>query len=400
MVRRGMAKLSIRDLELHGKRVFLRVDFNVPIEKGEVVEAWRIEAALPTIRYALEHGARVIVASHLGRPKGRRDPKYSLQPVARKLSELLGQEVPLAPDCIGAEVVARVDRLTDGSALLLENLRFHPGEEKNDPEFARQLALLADLYVNDAFGAAHRAHASTEGITRFVRVAAAGFLMERELEYLGRLLAQPEHPFVVVLGGAKVADKILVIENLLTRADAVLIGGAMAYTFLRARGEDVGASRVESDQLELARKLMTEAEARSVDFLLPVDHVVLERSEGETTTRVVRTEEFPDKAIGMDIGPETMRLFASWISRARTVFWNGPVGVFEQPPFDQGTLAIAQALAACPGVTVVGGGDSLAAIRRSGVAERITHLSTGGGATLEFLAGIELPGVRALTNKA
>jgi phosphoglycerate kinase len=400
MVRRGMAKLSIRDLELHGKRVFLRVDFNVPIEKGEVVEAWRIEAALPTIRYALEHGARVIVASHLGRPKGRRDPKYSLQPVARKLSELLGQEVPLAPDCIGAEVVARVDRLTDGSALLLENLRFHPGEEKNDPEFARQLALLADLYVNDAFGAAHRAHASTEGITRFVRVAAAGFLMERELEYLGRLLAQPEHPFVVVLGGAKVADKILVIENLLTRADAVLIGGAMAYTFLRARGEDVGASRVESDQLELARKLMTEAEARSVDFLLPVDHVVLERSEGETTTRVVRTEEFPDKAIGMDIGPETMRLFASWISRARTVFWNGPVGVFEQPPFDQGTLAIAQALAACPGVTIVGGGDSLAAIRRSGVAERITHLSTGGGATLEFLAGIELPGVRALTNKA
>jgi phosphoglycerate kinase len=400
MVRRGMAKLSIRDLELHGKRVFLRVDFNVPIEKGEVVEAWRIEAALPTIRYALEHGARVIVASHLGRPKGRRDPKYSLQPVARKLSELLGQEVPLAPDCIGAEVVARVDRLTDGSALLLENLRFHPGEEKNDPEFARQLALLADLYVNDAFGAAHRAHASTEGITRFVRVAAAGFLMERELEYLGRLLAQPEHPFVVVLGGAKVADKILVIENLLTRADAVLIGGAMAYTFLRARGEDVGASRVESDQLELARKLMTEAEARSVDFLLPVDHVVLERSEGETTTRVVRTEEFPDKAIGMDIGPETMCLFASWISRARTVFWNGPVGVFEQPPFDQGTLAIAQALAACPGMTVVGGGDSLAAIRRSGVAERITHLSTGGGATLEFLAGIELPGVRALTNKA
>jgi len=395
-----MAKLSIRDLELHGKRVFLRVDFNVPIEKGEVVEAWRIEAALPTIRYAVEHGARVIVASHLGRPKGRRDPKYSLQPVARKLSELLGQEVPLAPDCIGAEVVARVDRLTDGSALLLENLRFHPGEEKNDPEFARQLALLADLYVNDAFGAAHRAHASTEGITRFVRVAAAGFLMERELEYLGRLLAQPEHPFVVVLGGAKVADKILVIENLLTRADAVLIGGAMAYTFLRARGEDVGASRVESDQLELARKLMTEAEARSVDFLLPVDHVVLERSEGETTTRVVRTEEFPDKAIGMDIGPETMRLFASWISRARTVFWNGPVGVFEQPPFDQGTLAIAQALAACPGVTIVGGGDSLAAIRRSGVAERITHLSTGGGATLEFLAGIELPGVRALTNKA
>jgi len=394
-----MAKLSIRDLELHGKRVFLRVDFNVPIERGEVVEAWRIEAALPTIRYALERGARVILASHLGRPKGRRDPKYSLQPVARKLSELLGQEVPLAPDCIGAEVVALVDRLTDGSALLLENLRFHPGEEKNDPEFARQLALLADLYVNDAFGAAHRAHASTEGITRFVPRAAAGFLMERELEYLGRLLTQPEHPFVVVLGGAKVADKILVIENLLTRADAVLIGGAMAYTFLRAQGEDVGASRVESDQLELARKLMTEAGARSVAFLLPVDHVVLERIEGETTTRVVRTEEFPDGAIGMDIGPETIRLFASRIKGARTVFWNGPVGVFEQPPFDQGTLAIAQALAECPGVTVVGGGDSLAAIRRSGVAERITHLSTGGGATLEFLAGIELPGVRALTEK-
>jgi len=300
---------------------------------------------------------------------------------------------------VGAEVKALVDQLSDGQALLLENLRFHPEEEKNDPEFARQLAQLADVYVNDAFGAAHRAHASIEGITRFVSVAAAGFLMERELEYLGRLLAQPERPFVVVLGGAKVSDKILVIENLLARADAVLIGGAMAYTFLRARGEDVGASRVESDQLELARKLMAEAEARQIAFLLPVDHVVLEREEEEVQTRVVRTEEFPEKAVGMDIGPETIRLFAAQIVQARTVFWNGPLGVFEQPPFDRGTVEIARALAECPGVTIVGGGDSLAAIRQAGLAERITHLSTGGGATLEFLAGIELPGVKALTEK-
>ncbi|GBC80919.1 Bifunctional PGK/TIM [bacterium HR10] len=394
-----MAKLSIRDVQLQGKRVFLRVDFNVPIEGGHVVEAWRIEAALPTIRYALDRGARVVLASHLGRPKGKRDPKYSLQPVARKLAELLGQDIPLAPDCIGAEVMALVDQLAEGRALLLENLRFHPGEEQNDPEFARQLALLADLYVNDAFGAAHRAHASIEGITRFVRIAAAGFLMERELEYLGRLLTEPERPFVVILGGAKVSDKILVIENLLGRADAVLIGGAMAYTFLRARGEEVGASRVESDQLELARKLMTEAETRSVAFHLPVDHVVLERADGETQVRVVRTEEFPEEAVGMDIGPETTRLFAAEIARARTVFWNGPLGVFEQPPFDRGTVAIARALAECSGVTVVGGGDSLAAVRQAGVAGRITHLSTGGGATLEFLAGIELPGVRALTEK-
>jgi len=394
-----MAKLSIRDVELRGKRVFLRADFNVPIEGGEVVEAWRIEATLPTIRYALERGARVILASHLGRPKGKRDPKYSLHPVARKLSELLGQQVPLAPDCVGAEVKALVDRMSDGQVLLLENLRFHPEEERNDPEFARQLAQLADVYVNDAFGAAHRAHASTEGITRFVPVAAAGLLMERELEYLGRLLTHPERPFVVVLGGAKVSDKILVIENLLSRADAVLVGGAMAYTFLRARGEDVGASRVEGDQLELARKLMTEAEARRVAILLPVDHVVLERVEGGTQTRVVRTEEFPERASGMDIGPETIQLFSARIAGARTVFWNGPLGVFEQPPFDRGTVAIAQAVAQCSGVTIVGGGDSLAAIRHAGVADRITHLSTGGGATLEFLAGIELPGVKALPEK-
>ncbi|HXF05240.1 MAG TPA: phosphoglycerate kinase [Blastocatellia bacterium] len=394
-----MAKLSVRDLDLCGKRVFLRVDFNVPIEAGRVTDASRIDASLPTIRYLIERRARVIVASHLGRPKGQRDSRYSLRPVADVLTERLGPIVTFALDCVGPEVEALASSLAEGHVLLLENLRFHPGEEKNDPEFARSLARLADLYVNDAFGTAHRAHASTVGITSFVPVAAAGLLMERELDYLGRALTHPEHPFVVLLGGAKVSDKIPVLTNLLNHADAILIGGAMAYTFLVARGGDVGASRVETDYVSTARDLLVRAEARQVPLVLPVDHVVVDSTDPTAPPRVVSGDAFPPSAIGMDIGPTTIELFGQRIRQARTVIWNGPVGVFERPPFDQGTVALAHEVASVEGVTIVGGGDSVAAIHRAGVADRITHLSTGGGATLEFLAGVDLPGVAALTEK-
>lgn len=395
-----MAKLSIRDLNLANKRVFMRVDFNVPIETGRVTDSSRIEATLPTIRYAQGQGARLVLASHLGRPKGAPDPKFSLKPVAEKLSELLGSEVGLAPDCVGNEVKALVERLTPGSVLLLENLRFHAEEEKNDAEFSRQLGELAEVYVNDAFGSAHRAHASTEGITKFVKPAAAGLLMEKELDYLNRAITTPDHPFVIVLGGAKVADKVPVIENLARLADTILIGGAMAYTLLRARGYEVGESRVEYDQLELAEKLIAEAELRRVEFLLPVDHVIVEKGAPEKPPRVVSTETFSPSGMGMDIGPETVKLYSDRIANAKMVIWNGPVGVFEKPPFDQGTIGIARALAACRGTTIIGGGDSIAAVHHAGVADRISHLSTGGGATLEFLAGIELPGVRALSEKS
>lgn len=394
-----MAKLSVRDLDLCGKRVFLRVDFNVPIEAGRVTDASRIDASLPTIRYLIERRARVIVASHLGRPKGQRDSRYSLRPVADVLTERLGPIVTFAPNCVGPEVEALASSLAEGHVLLLENLRFHPGEEKNDPEFARSLARLADLYVNDAFGTAHRAHASTVGITSFVPVAAAGLLMERELDYLGRALTHPEHPFVVLLGGAKVSDKIPVLTNLLNHADAILIGGAMAYTFLVARGGDVGASRVETDYVSTVRDLLVRAEARQVPLVLPVDHVVVDSTDPTAPPRVVSGDAFPPSAIGMDIGPTTIELFGQRIRQARTVIWNGPVGVFERPPFDQGTVALAHEVASVEGVTIVGGGDSVAAIHRAGVADRITHLSTGGGATLEFLAGVDLPGVAALTEK-
>jgi phosphoglycerate kinase len=394
-----MKKLTIKDLELQGKKLFIRVDFNVPIDNGRVTDDTRIQASLPTIRYALERGARVILASHLGRPKGSPNPKYSLKPVAGRLAELLGRPVKFTTDCVGPEVEAEVSRLADSETLLLENLRFHAGEEKNDESFSRQLAALCDLYVNDAFGTAHRAHSSTVGMTRLVSQSAAGFLMERELEYLGKALHDPEHPFVVILGGAKVSDKIEVIENLLKSADILLIGGAMAYTFLKAQGLPVGRSLVEEDKVELAKQLMDKARARRVRLELPIDHIVAKQLEPVREMRVTSIENTVKDEAGYDIGPETVKKYRNEILQARTVVWNGPMGIFENNFFANGTKEIAQAVAEAAATTIVGGGDSVAAVNQAGVAERIDHVSTGGGASLEFLSGIELPGVKALTDR-
>lgn len=403
-----MPKLSIKDLDLNGKRVFIRVDFNVPIKDGKVDDDTRIRASLPTIQYAIDNNARVILASHLGRPKGQRVDKYSLQPVANHLSQLMGREVAFASDCIGDPAQSASSALQDGQVLLLENLRFHPEEEKNDEEFSRQLASLCDgLYVNDAFGAAHRAHASTAGITKFVSKAAAGLLMQKELEYLGRVINNPEHPFAAILGGAKVSDKIPVINALIDRGvDKLLIGGAMAYTFLKAEGFTVGKSLVEDNMLDTAREIKKRAEEKEIAFLLPTDHQVVDSYEPIKGQKIVAKTipiEFTNVGlVGMDIGVETVGLFSSSLNDARTIIWNGPMGVFEEPPFDEGTIGIAHAVAeaADRGATViVGGGDSVSAVTRAGVADRITHISTGGGATLEFLAGEELPGVAALTDK-
>ena len=402
-----MTRLSIRDLDLKGQRVFIRVDFNVPIKDNEVEDDTRIRAAIPTINYAIEHGGRVILASHLGRPKGQRVDRYSLRPVAARLSNLIGKPVEFADDCVGEPAKRKVDGLADGDVVLLENLRFHPEEEQNDESFAQQLASLCDVYVNDAFGAAHRAHASTAGITKFVKRAAAGLLMEKELEYLGRVISNPEHPFVAILGGAKVSDKIPVMNALIDRnVNKLLIGGAMAYTFLKAEGFTVGKSLVENDKLETALQIEKRCAEAGVELLLPTDHQVVDSYEpikGQQVAAKTIPIEFTNAGhVGMDIGIETVGHFANALKDARTIIWNGPMGVFEEPPFDQGTIGVARAVAevADHGATViVGGGDSVAAITRAGVADRITHISTGGGATLEFLAGEELPGVAALSDK-
>jgi phosphoglycerate kinase len=402
-----VAKLSIRDINLSGQRVFIRVDFNVPIKDGKVDDDSRIRASLPTIQYAIEQGARVILASHLGRPKGERVEKYSLRPVAEHLSQLLGHPVAFAEDCVGPEAESKVNALADGDVLLLENLRFHSEEEKNDDDFAKQLAGLCDVYVNDAFGTAHRAHASTAGITHHVSKAAAGFLMEKELEYLGKAINHPEHPFVAILGGAKVSDKIPVINALIDRGvDKILIGGAMAYTFLKAEGFTVGKSLVEDSMMQTALEIKRRAEEKGIVFLLPTDHQVVDSFEpikgDKIVTKTIPIEFTNIGLVGMDIGVETVDHFASALLDARLIIWNGPMGVFEEPPFDHGTIGVAHAVAeaADRGATViVGGGDSVSAVTRAGVANRITHISTGGGATLEFLAGDELPGVAALTDK-
>jgi phosphoglycerate kinase len=403
-----VTKLSIKDLTLRGQRVFIRVDFNVPIKDGKVDDDSRIKASLPTIQYAIDQGARVILASHLGRPKGERVDKYSLRPVAEHLSQLLGRPVAFSEDCIGEPAESKVKELSDGDVLLLENLRFHAEEEKNDDNFAKQLALLCDVYVNDAFGTAHRAHASTVGITRHVSKAAAGLLMEKELEYLGRAINNPEHPFVAILGGAKVSDKIPVINALIDRGiDKILIGGAMAYTFLKAEGFTVGKSLVEDSMMPEALEIKKRAEEKGIAFLLPTDHQVVDSYEPIKGQQIVAKTipiEFTNIGlVGMDIGVETVSHFSSALHDARMIIWNGPMGVFEEPPFDQGTIGVAKAVAeaAQRGATViVGGGDSVSAVTRAGVADQITHISTGGGATLEFLAGDELPGVAALTDKS
>jgi len=404
-----MAKLSIRDLDLAHKHVFMRVDFNVPLsdDGGEITDDTRIRETLPTLEYALRHKAKLILASHLGRPKGKVNPKYSLRPVVDRLRVLLdhhlGEQVNVAfaPDCVGDVATELARQLESGQVLLLENLRFHAEEEANDPAFAKKLASLCEIYVDDAFGSAHRGHASTEGITHFVKQSAAGLLMEKELNYMGKALDEPARPFVAILGGAKVSDKIEVIDNLLSKVDAILIGGGMAYTFLKAKGQDTGKSLLEADKIQVAKEALAKAEARGVRFLLPIDHVLADRFAADAKTQVFEGDgPFPAEWMALDIGPKTVALFSKEIADASTIVWNGPMGVFEIPAFAVGTTKIARAVAANQdAISIVGGGDSVSAVKKAGVAEQITHISTGGGASLEFLEGKKLPGVEALTDK-
>ncbi len=390
---------TVDQIDLKGKRVFIRVDFNVPQdEKNNITDDTRILLSLPTIRFVSEAGGKVILASHLGRPKGKKDPKFSLAPVAQRLSQLLGKKVTLAVDCIGGEVQKQIGEMREGEILLLENLRFHPEEEKNEVAFSKALASLCDVYVNDAFGAAHRAHASTEGMTRFVKVVAAGFLMMKEVESLEKALVNPQKPYVAILGGAKVSDKIGVIENLLDKVTTLLIGGGMAYTFLKAEGFQVGKSLVEEDQIGFSLNLLEKGKGK-IKFLLPSDHIAAERMDVQAKREIVKNDKIPSEWVCLDIGPETVKTFSEEIKSAKTIVWNGPMGVFEMEPFSQGTFAIAKAIANSSAFSIVGGGDSVAAVNKAGVANKISHMSTGGGASLEFLEGKELPGIEALRRR-
>jgi len=393
-----MNKKTLLDVEWKGKKVFCRVDFNVPIQDGKITDDTRIRASLPTINYLLEQGAKVILASHLGRPKGKVSEEFRLDLVAKRLSELLNHSVKKLDEAVGTNVEKEVNQLKEGEVILLENVRFYAGEEKNDDELAKQFAKLADLYVNDAFGAAHRAHASTEGIAHYLP-AVAGFLMEKELNYLGNALANPDRPFAAIIGGAKVKDKIGVIDNLLNKVDKLLIGGGLANTFIYAKGYNVGKSLLEADKVELAKEYLAKAEAKGVDLLIPIDVVIAESMSENAVTKVVDVEEIPDDWAIFDIGPKTVKLFEDALIKSKTVIWNGPMGVFEIEQFAKGTIAVANALTKVSGTTIIGGGDSVAAVEKAGVADKMTHISTGGGASLEFLEGKDLPGVVALEDK-